>query len=156
MGLQKQIATSHLETLIENITGVPKAQPEPDGTYLVRSRQAGFYVAVQGEDTPIFRLFTVIAAEIAASPELMQELNELNRHLLFLRATHVGDSIVIAGELMALTADPPDVVNIFEAIASASDYFGPMLIDKFGGRSPFEQTKEPGYSTPQPETPGYL
>lgn len=156
MGLQRQIAISHLETLIENITGVPKAEPEPDGRYLVRTRHTGFYVSVEGEDAPVFRLYSVIAAEVEPSAELLQQLNDINRQLAFLRALHTDDRIIIAGELMALTADPPDVENIFDAIAASSDYFGPKLIERFGGRSPFDEAKDPDYSTPQPPQPGYL
>ena len=42
MSLQTDIAKSHLETLIENVTGVVKAAPDIEGDYAVRLNGATF------------------------------------------------------------------------------------------------------------------
>ena len=156
VGLQRDIATSHLETLIENITGLEKAKARPDGSYFIETNHAPVEVTVLGEDAPFFRLFSVVAANIAPSPELFETLNEINQRLTFLRTLHIDDRVLIAGELMALTADPPDFRSLFDSIADASAFFGPRIIEQFGGTSPFEQSKDPGHSTPQPQVNGYL
>lgn len=53
-----EIVTSHVETLIERITGVDKAVPDNDGDYPVRFRDALYWVRVSGSDEhPLVRVF---------------------------------------------------------------------------------------------------
>lgn len=63
---------------------------------------------------------------------------------------------MIEGELLAMTADLEDFRVICQRVAQASDHFGPQVIERFGGKPLFEQTKTPEYSTPAPLIPGYL
>lgn len=156
MGLQNQIATSHLETLIENMTGTAKATPDRDGDYFIPTRGAGFFARVGGDEPPIIRLFSVMADEVPPSPELYEALNGINTQLSFLRAMHVRGQVMIEGELLALTAHPTDFGGVCGRIAHASDHFGPLVTERFGGTSLFERSKTADYSPDRPEVPGYL
>jgi hypothetical protein len=156
MSLQSSIATSHLETLIEQLTGVPKAQPDADGDYFIAVRSSGFFARVDGGDSPVFRLFSVIAADVPASSDLYAELNEINTHLSFLRAMHVQNQVLIEGELLAMTSTPQDFREVCVRVAHASDHFGPRVLERFGGRPLFEESKAPDYEAPAPTIPGYL
>ncbi|MEY3619165.1 MAG: hypothetical protein RL726_1863, partial [Actinomycetota bacterium] len=48
MSLQTDIAASHLETLIERLTGVHKAVPDAEGDYSVHLRGATFMTRIDG------------------------------------------------------------------------------------------------------------
>ena len=49
MGLNNDIARSHLETLIERISGVEKATPDEQGNYFIKTESAGFFARVDGD-----------------------------------------------------------------------------------------------------------
>lgn len=156
MALQKDIARSHLETLIERFTGMEKALPDQEGDYFIPTQSAGFFARVDGEDLPVIRLYSIIAADLPPSPELFEALNEINTQLVLLRAMHLSQQVLIEGEVPALRADLEDFRSILQRVAHASDYFGPQVIEQFGGKSLFEASKAPEYTTPEPLIPGYL
>jgi hypothetical protein len=156
MSLQRSIASSHLETLIEQLTGVPKAQPDEDGDYYIPTQGSGFFARVEGDEPPVFRLFSVIAAEVDSCSELFEAINDINTHLSFLRAMYVRDQVLIEGDLLALTSTPQDFKEVCVRIAQASDHFSPTLLERFGGRPLFEETKSADYTEPAPHLPGYL
>lgn len=156
MALQRDIARSHLETLIERLTGVDKALPDADGDYFIPTQSAGFFARVDGDDAPVIRLFSVIATDVAPSPELFEAVNSMNTKLSFLRAMHVSEQVLIEGEVLALRADLEDFRSICQRVAHASDHFGPQVIEQFGGKALFDESKSPDYTTPDPPVPGYL
>lgn len=156
MPLSADIARSHLETLIERITGIPKATPDEDGDYLIPTVQAGFFARVDGTDKPVFRVYSVVSDGVEKTPELLDMLNDINSRLAFLRVMWVREQVMMESEMLALTADIEDFLQVCQRIASASDQFGPELIRRFGGRSLFEASKVEGYVPPRPEHPGYL
>jgi hypothetical protein len=41
-------------------------------------------------------------------------------------------------------------------VASAADDFGPRLVEQFGGKTAFEDEKDPGYDAPEGKSGGYL
>lgn len=156
MSLNHRIARSHLESLIEELTGVDKAVPDRDGDYLINTQSSGFFARVEGNEPATFRLFSVIVADIQASAELYETVNEINTRLNFLRAMYVGEQVLIEGDLLAMTASPQDFREVCSRIAHASDYFGPEILTRFGGRPFFEESKAPDYAAPAPHLPGYL
>jgi hypothetical protein len=156
VGLQQDIARSHLETLIERIAGIEKAVPDQDGDYFIRTEKAGFFARVDGEDPPVIRVFSIVANEIDKSPDLLDSLNEINTQLSFLRSMWIRQQVLIEGETLALTTGMAEFAEICRRVASATDYFGPGLIGRFGGQSFFEDTKKVDYAPEPPASPGYL
>jgi hypothetical protein len=156
MALQHDIARSHLETLIEQLTGIPKAEPDPEGDYALHIAGSGFFARVDGEQPALFRLYSVVAEQLEPSAELFESLNGINLRLSFLRAMYVNGQVMIEGDLLAMTSTRDDFREVCLRIAQASDHFAPQLIDRFGGTPVFEDSKSAGYSTPAPPIPGYL
>ena len=156
MGLQHDIARSHLETLIEQITGIEKAEPDADGDYRLPTERASFFARVMGESQPVFQLYSVVASGLEHTPDLFEALNELNTQLVFARAMVVDGQVMIESEVLAMSADQSVFRNLCRRIATASDNFGPTLVDRFGGESDFENSKSHDYETPQVDHPGYL
>jgi hypothetical protein len=156
VGLNNDIARSHLETLIERVANIEKAAPDADGDYFVKTENAGFYARVDGEDVPVIRVFSVVAKEIAKSPELLEQLNEINSSLSFVRTMWLAEQVLFGGESLALSTDVNDFSQLCRTVAMASDHFGPRIVQQHGGKPFFEQTKEPEYVRPQADQPGYL
>jgi hypothetical protein len=88
----------------------------------------------------------VVAAQVDKSPELFESLNDIN--LTFLRTMWIEGQVLIEGESLALSTDVPGFSQIGRTVAMASDRLGPELLADFGGKSIFEQTKEPDYTAP--------
>jgi len=156
MSLQLDIARSHLETLVERISGAERAIPDADGDYLVSTEHARFYARVDGDQQPVIRVFSVIAKDVTKSPELLDALNSINMHLTFLRTFWVNGQLLMEADLFAMAADTAGFAEACRRVASASDHFGPGLIESFGGVPMFEASKEAGYAPSPPNHFGYL
>jgi hypothetical protein len=156
VGLNNDIARSHLETLLERISGQEKAVPDAQGQYFVRTEGAGFFARVEGEDVPVIRVFSVVAKDVAKSPELLESLNEINGALSFVRTMWSAGQVMIEGESIALSTDLSEFTQICRTVAMASDHFGPQIVQQHGGKPFFEESKEASYEPLEPKHPGYL
>ena len=156
MSLQLDIARSHLETLVERISGVERAVPDAEGDYLVRTEHARFFARVDGDQQPVIRVYSVIAKDVTKTPELLDALNNINMHLSFLRTVWINGQVLMEADLFAMAADTAGFAEACRRVASASDHFGPGLIEHFGGVAQFEAGKDADYSPKPPNYFGYL
>lgn len=156
VGLNNDIARSHLETLIERITGIEKAAPADSGEYFIKIENAGFFARVDGDEVPVIRVFSVVAKDVEKKPELLESLNEINGSLSFVRTMWMGQQVMFVGESLALNTDVAEFSQLCRTVAMASDHFGPQIVQAHGGKPFFEESKDPGYEMPQPDQPGYL
>ena len=145
MSLQTDIAKSHLETLIENLTGVVKAAPDIEGDYAVRLNGATFWARIDGNDQPICRVYAIISDQVVKSAELLDALNSINSRLIFLRALWVNGQILMEGNFLALTMDVEDFETLCLNIATATDTFGGRLVEEFGGEPRFKESQDNSY-----------
>ena len=53
-------------------------------------------------------------------------------------------------DLIGDAVDPRGFSNACEVVAGLTDKIGPELAKKYGGRTAFEDSKEPGYEPPAP------
>jgi hypothetical protein len=145
MSLQTDIAMSHLETLIENLTGATKAAPDSEGDYSLHIKGATFWARIDGDDQPICRVYAIISDRVTKVPELLDVLNTINSRLIFLRVLWVNGQILMEGNCLALTMDVEDFNSLCQNIASAVDTFGDRLIGEFGGVPCFKESKDSSY-----------
>lgn len=147
------MVTSHVETLIERVTSSDKAQPDQDGDYPVRFRDALYYVRVAGTDTrPIVRVFSVAVADIQPSPGLYEMINEINSQIGFCRCFWVAGQVLVESEHLGMTINTADFYELAESVGVAADHFGPKIAERFGGTLAFDESKTEEYA--QPELPG--
>jgi hypothetical protein len=156
MSLQLDIARSHLETLIERVTGMPKAVADDQGDYLIKTDYASFLARVDGTDKPIIRMYSVIVKDVPKSSELLDAINDINTQLAFLRAMWVDEYVLIETETLAMTTAPDDFLEMSMRILQASDFFGPAISKQFGGTPSFQNSRTDQTPTHEPERPGYL
>lgn len=142
MSLQTDIAESHLETLIERLTGVHKATPDAEGDYSVDLRGATFMTRIDGDDTPICRIYVIISDGVEKTSELLDALNAINTRLIYLRIIWVQSQILLEGNHLALTMDETEFAAICNDITNAANAFGDALVADFGGTARFEASQD--------------
>lgn len=143
------MVTSHMETLIERVTGVDKANADHDGDYPVRFRDALYYVKVAGtDDRPIVRVFSTVVADVDPNPDLYEAINDINTRLGFCRCFWVSGQVLIETEHLGMTIKTDDFFELADNVASASNYFGPKLAERFGGKLAFDDSKGAEYDEP--------
>lgn len=151
--MSRDMVTSHVETLIERITGVNKATADQDGDYPVRYRNARYFVRVAGnDDRPLVRVSSTVVSEIEPSPDLYEAVNDINTRLGFCRCFWLQGQVQIEAEHLGMTIKREDFFELADNVASASDYFGPKLAERFGGKLAFEDSKGEDYD--EPPAPG--
>lgn len=150
------MVTSHVETLIERLTGVEKAQADADGDYPIRYRSALYYVRVVRAWKPVVQVFSVAVDGIQFTDALGRELNEINTHLYFCRTFWVGGQVLVEAEHLGPTLTEADFHECALRVAEATDTFAKGLAERHGGRLAFEESKTPEYAPPADDRIGYL
>jgi len=145
VSLQTDIAASHLETLIERLTGVHKAVPDAEGDYSVHLRGATFMTRIDGDDLPICRIYAIISDGVEKTSELLEALNAINVRLTFLRIIWVHNQILLEGNHLALTMDEAEFAAKCNDIANAANAFGDALVTDFGGTARFKESQDSDY-----------
>jgi hypothetical protein len=150
------MARSYLETLIEQLTGVDSAIADDDDDYFMTVKGVGLFARVDGPQYPVFRLFSVVTAKVDPTNELFSILNDINTQLAFLRTMFIDGQVLIEGDLLPIAATQDSFIELCDRIAHASDHFGPILLDKFGGQPLFEASKSSQDNSIPGHFPGYL
>jgi hypothetical protein len=140
---------AYVEQLLEQLTGIEKAVPDPDGDYPVRVSNALFYVRLIGDTAdPVVQVFATAVSEVKASPELFERINDINSSIRFARVFWVRDQVLVESDLLGNTIDPPEFHGACRAVAAITDHFGASLAKEFGGKAFFEEQKA---AEPKPE-----
>ena len=159
-GLEAQasadMVTSHVETLIERLTGVDKAQADADGDYPIRYRSALYFVRIVRAWKPVVQIFSVAVDGVRMTDALARDLNEINARLHFCRAFWVRGQVLIEAELLGPSLTDADFHECALHVAEATDTYANDLAERHGGRLAFEESKEPEYTSPADERLGYL
>jgi hypothetical protein len=142
-----EMVTSHVETLIERLTGVEKARPDADGDYPIRYRSALYYVRVAGSRTPVVQLFSIAVDGIRFTDALARDINEINTELHFCRTFWVRDQVLVEAEHLGPTLTEADFHECAFNVAEATDAFAGKLAERHGGRLAFDEAKAPEYTT---------
>jgi hypothetical protein len=154
-GMESQVSaemvTSHVETLIERLTGVDKARADADGDYPIRYRSALYFVRVVPAWQPVVQVFSIAVDGLPLTDGLARDLNDLNARLHFCRAFWVRGQVLIEAEHLGPSLTEADFHECALNVAKATDAFARELAQRHGGRLAFEESKEPGYAPPARE-----
>lgn len=150
------MVVSHVEKLIERLTGVEKVKADADGDYPIRYRSALYFVRVVRATRPVVQIFSVAVDGIKFTEALAAELNEINTHVHFCRAFWVRDQVLVEAEHLGPSLTEADFDECALNVAEVTDAFAKGLAERFGGRLAFEEAKAPEYASPADERLGYL
>jgi hypothetical protein len=119
------------------------------GTAVVYLRLVASAVATE---RPVLRLFSPLLRNVERSPGLLEELNDLNGRLNFLRIFWRDSAVYAAAELLATTLTATELSNACDWLSDAADYYDVRLQARFGGDLAFEPppTSDHPADTPSP------
>jgi hypothetical protein len=146
--MRRDVITAYVEKLLAVLTDAPQVSPDRDGDYPVRFGNALYYVRLVGDGEADVHVFAVAVDGVERSPELFAELNDINCRIRFARVFHVGGQVLVETDIVGDAIDPRGFSNACHVVASATDTIGTELAKKYGGRTAFEDDKEPGYEPP--------
>ena len=89
-------------------------------------------------ERPVLRLFSPLLRNVGRSTELLDELNDLNARLNFLRIFWRESTVYAAAELLASTLTASELSNACDWLSDAADYYDVRLHAHFGGDLAFE------------------
>ena len=118
--MRPDVAFVYVRDLIERMTGA-RPEPDHDGDLPVHLHGAQFFVRIVGPVNPWVQVFSVAVAELKPTPELMSMLNEINSHIHFARAFHVGSQVIIESEIWADDVTPANFLYACQNVAAATD-----------------------------------
>jgi len=99
--------TPLVEAALCRFLGAPSIALDPAGNYPVPTGTTMLFVRILPFEPPVVRVFAPVFRGMAATPELLVALNELNTELLFCRVLVVNGEVIVATELRGagMTAD---------------------------------------------------
>ena len=150
-----EMIRSYLEKLLSEGFGQP-IEPDQDGDYPLRG-DGSFYARLiepRGNAPAVVQIFAVAVRDVAATPELLTAINDLNANVVYARVFHVGEQVLVETDLVADTIEPQEVGVSCNVVGSIAAAWGPRLSSQFGGTSPFAQL--PPEEVPERGPAGYL
>ena len=152
--VRADMVRAYVESLLERLIGAQQVSPDDDGDYPVRYRNALYYVRLVGDVDPVVQVFSVAVSGVDPTPDLFEELNSINSSIRFARIFWVRDQVLIESEMVGEGVEPADFDNACRAVATITDHYGPLLAERFGGKTAFADEKtEPTDATEKPEPP---
>ena len=139
---------AYVESMLERLIGAQKVSPDDDGDYPVRYRNALYYVRLVGDVNPVVQVFSVAVSGVTPSAELFEELNSINSAIKFARAFWVREQVLIETELVGEGVQPADFDNVCRAVPRITDHYGPLIAERFGGKTAFADEKTETDGTP--------
>lgn len=141
---------TYVEKLLRQLINDDQLQADPDGDYPVRYRDALYFVRIDGDASPLVRVFSIALDDVQLTPELLAEVNDINTKLTFARAMFVRGQVLIETELLGEDLAPRSFGAACQSVAVAADRFAPELADRHGGRLAFHEAKSEDYQAEPP------
>jgi hypothetical protein len=123
------------EAMLAELLGVDPSELERDGDgdYPVPlgDEQLLYLSLIEGDDeagTPdTVCAFAILATGVASSPELLAELNDLNRHVRFARLYWADGAVLVGDELLLASLDAAELGHACRTVAGLADRVAPLL-----------------------------
>jgi Putative bacterial sensory transduction regulator len=110
-----------VEATIETVAGPVALNRDGDGDYpLYLTDSAVYGRLLDANEPPVLQVFAVILRNVEESPELLRELNDLNRELKFARLFLVADQVLAEVDLVAATLDGDELRNAMTSMRASS------------------------------------
>lgn len=138
MASSTEMVRSYVESLIEQMTGAEKVEPDDDGDYPVTFGDALYFIRIIAGTEPIVHVFSVAVQGVQQSTKLLRAVNAINADLRFCRMFWIDGAVVVAADQPGSTLDPVELDACASAVGSATNYFGPRLVKEFGGELVFK------------------
>lgn len=126
-----------VEGALEGWLGLDALVRDADGDFPIRVGSALMFVQVLDGVPPVVRIFSPILRDVAASPSLLEALNEINGRIRFGRVFWMGRQVIVAMELTAAGITADQVVFACTELGNLADHLDDGLHGRFGGATIF-------------------
>ncbi len=99
----------------------------------IRCGTAIVYIRLVDAEPAVLRIFSPLLRNVERSPGLLEELNDVNARLSFLRLFWRDGTVYAAVELLADTLTDRALRHACDTVADAADYYDEQLQPRFGG-----------------------
>lgn len=106
---------------------------------VIRCGTAVLYLRLVDAAPPVVRVFSPLLRRVERTPELLQELNDLNARLSFVRLFWRDGTVYAACELLAKTLTSADLTHACDSVADTADYYDERLQPRHGGETAFAE-----------------
>jgi Putative bacterial sensory transduction regulator len=130
------ILIPYVEKLLRDFSGKKDLGPDKAGRYPLELGSARYFVTVgttKPGDLPVVQIWSVVLDKVEKSPELFEELNNINGSILFGRVYWAQSKVWAVAEIMASDLDASELTNACMAIGDITDRHDDQLKQKFGG-----------------------
>src|SRR5690242_11023166 len=135
--MKLEALNAHVERLLKRATGIVELQTDEKGEWL------GFpygriveHVRVVDYEVPRAFIYGVVVTGVEPKPELYEYLNEVNSQIRYCRAYALQGTVYFEIELLGEALDYDEFDNALQSIGDAGNYYGPVIVEKFGGELP--------------------
>ena len=105
---------------------------DPSGNYPVPTGTTMLFVRILPFEPPVVRVFAPVFRGMAATPELLVALNDLNAELLFCRVLVVNGEVIVATEFRAAGITADDVAWGCLVVGGWVERIGATLVARLG------------------------
>ena len=136
-----QLQEAALAVLREE-TGIPSLQADESGDIGIRYGSALVWVRVN-RTMPDIGVFSRVLEGVEANPPLLVALNDLNTHRRPATFYTWDSTVMLATEVDCEPFHGPALIRAVRFVARLADDMGPFLAACFGGKTAYQESKEP-------------
>ncbi len=131
---QFALTKEHVQEVIEEVFGILAVQQDDDGDYPLRRHGQLIYGRLARDSSPLaFQVFGILLRDVAATPELLSEMNQINARDPFVKLIHVDNQLIVEADLVAASMDAIELETAVAKISRAMDTYAATLSVVFGG-----------------------
>lgn len=141
-----------VKEVLEGALGVDNLLVDTDGDIPIPSKASLTYVRVFN-DAPLVRVFSPILWGFGDPADIEETVNDINRHTNWVKAVYENGAVVLFSDVVGNPLAESQLAAAVHSVVRRADEMGPMLQQKYGGRTAFSEPVPPRKAPP---TGGYL
>lgn len=143
---------AQVKDVVRAVLGVDDLAVDKEGNFPIRTDASLTYVRVF-DDTPVVRVFSPILWGFGEPPDIESTVNEINRHTNWVKAVWENGAIVLFSDVVGRPLAESQLAAALTAVIRRADEMGPLLQQRYGGRTAFGPAQPPRQPPPMG---GYL
>jgi len=127
------LQVNYVAPVLEECFGPDVLNVDEGGDYELSVLGAPVYARELPGDPNRLCIFATVVKDIEQSPELLAELNDLNKGYGFVKLLWQDGEVLVAGDLVAETIDAAEVLALYERVRFVASEISPTLAAVHGG-----------------------
>lgn len=143
---------AQVKEIVRSVLGVEEVLVDNDGDIPVPSQASLTYVRVFKE-APVVRVFSPVLWGFGAPSDIEATVNDINRTTNWVKAIWENGAVVLFSDVVGDPLAESQLAAAIQSVVQRADEMGPMLQEKYGGRTAFGTPRPPKQ---EPPIGGYL